>query len=479
VRPTKLIQSTSFRLAAWYAVVFGVSVAILLAVVFWSTRNVLEQQTVSSIERESNFLVVVRSRGYDNAVRGIDRRMVDLNPPRRYYLLQSVSGERVAGNLPAMQPREGWFTMPVPAGETPVTGREAMDRRNTILVLGRLLPDGEYLAVGENRYREVRAEEAILQAMAWGMLLAILLAFGGGVLVRRGFLRRIEGINHTTRAIMDGNLSDRVPARGSDDELDQLSVNLNAMLDRIESLMESLKRVSDDVAHDLRTPLSRLRNRLELARERARAGANCEPAIDEALDELNHILDTFAALLRIAQIESGTRRAAFGPVKLGDIVAQAAETYTAVAEDHNQQLSARIGVTTMINGDRELLAQMIANLIENSIRHCPGGTRIEVSLAAEGDDAVLKVADNGPGIPGEEREKVLRRFYRLESSRTTPGSGLGLALVKAVADLHGAPLELTGNSPGLTVVVRLRLLDEARRSEESVQRSQPGFSPAL
>ena len=222
-------------------------------------------------------------------------------------------------------------------------------------------------------------------------------------------------------------------------------------------------RVSDDIAHDLRTPLTRLRNRLEIARERARTAGDCGPMIEEALAEVDAILETFAALLRIAQIESGTRRAAFGDVNLGQVVAAVAETYAAVAEDRGQQLKVDIDSSTAVQGDQELLTQMIANLIENSIRHCPAGTQITVSLARENGEAVLGVADTGPGIPPSERTKVLQRFYRLEASRTTPGSGYGLALVKAVADLHGASLELTGNAPGLRVVVRFRPVPSSRQ----------------
>jgi signal transduction histidine kinase len=308
------------------------------------------------------------------------------------------------------------------------------------------------LLVGENRYRAVKAREAILQAFGWVTVITLLLAAGGGAALGVGFLRRIEAINRTTRSIMDGDLSQRVPTRGGEDEMDRLAINLNAMLDRIQGLMESLKRVSDDIAHDLRTPLSRLRHRLESAR--ATLGPESGPVIEQSISELDAILETFSALLRIAQIESGARRAAFFEVSLERILSTVAEAYEAVAEDRRQTLTVRAERSSPVLGDRELLTQMAANLVENAIRHCPAGVNITAHLRDEAGAPTLSVTDTGPGIPAPERDKVFRRFYRLEASRTTPGSGLGLALVKAVAELHGATVELSDNHPGLRVSIR-------------------------
>jgi signal transduction histidine kinase len=321
-----------------------------------------------------------------------------------------------------------------------------------IVAHGRQLENGGFLLVGESRYRAVTARQAIFQALVWGIAITVLLAAAGGVALGSGFLRRIEEINRTTRSIMDGDLGKRVPASGAGDEMDQLAINLNAMLDRIQVLMGSVKRVSDDIAHDLRTPLSRLRHRLEAARERT--GPHGDAVIEQSIAEVDAILETFSALLRISQIEAGARRAAFSVVSLGQILATVSEAYAPVAEDRSQRLKTELASVAPVQGDRELLTQMVANLIENPIRHCPAGVEITVGLAQEDGAPVLRVADTGPGIPAAEREKVFRRFYRLEASRTTPGSGLGLALVKAVADLHGASVELSNNQPGLCVTVR-------------------------
>lgn len=474
--PDNFLRSTSFRLLAWYVAVFGTSVAILLFIVYWITLAALDQQLSDSVERETDVLIeLYRGRGLDSVVRAIQLRVVDLRPPRRYYLLQDATGERIAGNLPPMKPTEGEAVLPV-SFLFQDRGSKADDPANAYPVVahGRRLENGEFLLVGENRFRAVKAQEAIFRAFAWGIAITVLLAAGGGAVLGVGFLRRIEEINRTTRSIMDGDLSKRVSASGGGDEMDQLAVNLNAMLDRIQMLMESLKRVSDDIAHDLRTPLSRLRHRLEAAR--VKAGSDGEPVIEQSIAELDAILETFSALLRISQIEAGARRAAFSDVSLGQILSTVSEAYAPVAEDRSQRLEAVIDRTLSIHGDRDLLTQMVANLIENAIRHCPAGAGITVGLRQEAGTSILCVADTGPGIPAPEREKVFRRFYRLEASRTTSGSGLGLALVKAVTDLHGASVELSDNHPGLRVTVRFPapLMVAQARSSHTRLRSSPG-----
>jgi signal transduction histidine kinase len=452
VPPRSLFRSTSFRLVAWYAGVFGASVTILLSFVYWITLATVDQQINDSVEREMAVLVeIYGNRGLESTERAIQRRLADLRPPRRYILLLDASGKRLGGNLPATSPIEGWTLMEVPreASDQPSKGEE-------LTALGRRLANGEFLLVGENRYRAEKAEDAIILAFGWGIAITVLLALGGGALLAVGFLRRIEEINRTSRAIMAGNLSDRVPTRGGDDEMDRLAVNLNAMLDRIQSLMESLKRVSDDIAHDLRTPLSRLRQRLEGARATVATPDEYGAVMDHAMAEVDAILETFAAVLRIAQIEAGTRRASFSNVNLEAIVSSIAETYAPVAEDGGHLLHATISRPATVYGDRELITQMAANLLENSIRHCSPGAMIAVTLTGAAGAPVLCISDTGPGIPAAEHENVFRRFYRLEASRSTPGDGLGLALVKAVARLHGAAVELSDNHPGLRVTVRFR-----------------------
>ncbi len=455
--PASFLRSTSFRLLAWYAGIFVASVAVLFVIVYWITIAALEQQLSDSIERESQVLTeLYRGGDAERMVRAIQLRMMDLRPPRRYYLLQDKDGERVAGNLPQMKPVEGEIAIPVSAlASNPAVRRDELSEVHPVVAVGTLLDGGEFLLVGESQYRAVKAREAIVLAFGWGFAITVLLAGGGGIALGSGFLRRIDEVNRTARSIMDGNLSMRVPARGGGNEMDELALNFNAMLDRIEALMHGIKQVSDDIAHDLRTPLSRLRHRLETARDKAEGEGAV--IIEQSIGELDAILETFSALLRIGQIEAGARRAAFADVRLDQIVATVVEAYAPVAEDRGQQLQADLQSFPVIRGDRELLMQMVANLVENAINHCPAGVTIRAELESTAGHCVLGITDSGPGIPAAERDAVLHRFYRLEQSRTTPGSGLGLALVKAIADLHGATVTLADNHPGLRVAIGFRV----------------------
>jgi signal transduction histidine kinase len=258
--------------------------------------------------------------------------------------------------------------------------------------------------------------------------------------------RRLAAISGTAEAIIDGDLARRVPVRGANDDLDRLALTFNRMLDRIAGLMESLKQVSSDIAHDLRTPLTRLRQKLEagLASPQERG-----QALEGALVDLDTILDTFAALLRIAQIEGGARRAAFRASDLATIGQTVVEAFAPSAEDAQQSLRLEAEAPVPVVGDPELLTQMLVNLVENALRHAGPGADVTVKVSRPGGTPTLAVLDNGPGVPDIERERLFDRFYRLERSRSTPGSGLGLALVGAVAKLHGAEVRLIGAVPGL------------------------------
>ena len=325
-----------------------------------------------------------------------------------------------------------------------------------LFALGRRLPSGEYLTIATDASRIDEAQEAITNSFAWATAATLLLALAGGVVLSQGFLRRVDEINRTTRAIMRGDLADRIRTTGSGDELDQLGRNLNDMLDRLQGLMDGLKQVSNDIAHDLRTPLSRLKQRLEAVRSEANSVQEYKEAVDQAVQDADMALSTFGALLRIAQIESGTRRANFSDLDLSSLLANLAITYSAVAEDMGKTLVSSIDPDIHVRGDRELLTQLFVNLIENALRHTPDGAKVSLSLAHRDQGPFAEVGDNGPGIPENERRNVFKRFYRLERSRSTPGSGLGLALVAAVADLHTARIELVDNEPGLKVALQFK-----------------------
>jgi signal transduction histidine kinase len=280
----------------------------------------------------------------------------------------------------------------------------------------------------------------------------------------------VEALGRTTQAIVAGDLSRRLPLRGTDDEIDRLSVNVNAMLDRIEDLMRSVRQVSNDIAHDLRTPLTRLRQRLEHARRGAASPQELRAALEGAIVQLESILETFGALLRIAQIEAGGRSAARATIDLSAMLTSVVEDFAPAAADRGQLLQAEVAPGLRLLGDREQLTQMMVNLLDNAIRHSGAGARITVSAGVSAASLEIVVADTGPGIPASEHENVLRPFYRLEASRTTEGSGLGLSLVAVIAKQHGATLALADNGPGLRVTIRfprpksVTRLSDTRRS---------------
>ena len=441
-------RTYGFRITLLYVALFGVSVLILFAVIYWMTAEFMEVQLRGAISTELSSLVDdFDSSSIDSTIEAITRRVGSLEHETSYYLLQDGGGRKVAGNLPAMGAAAGWYELPIPVGDD-------IDSSDTLMAEGEVLSNGWFLMVGQDTDAFTDFEDLIINIAAGSLAAAFALALIGGLATSASMLRRVTAITDAGRDIMRGNLARRIALRGSGDEFDRLSANLNELLDRIQMLMDGLRQVSNDIAHDLRTPLTRLRQRLEIARAKATTVADYEAAVDKAIAETDEILDTFGALLRIAQIEAGTRRAAFTDVDLSGVLQTIVETYAAVAEDHHHSLTSDIADGIAVQGDRQLLTQMIANIVENALRHTPAGTRIEIELAGPPAAPVCTIHDNGPGIPEPERQKVFRRFYRLDSSRATPGSGLGLSLVAAVAELHRIVVEIGDNQPGLRVTLQ-------------------------
>lgn len=318
---------------------------------------------------------------------------------------------------------------------------------------GLTLSDGSFLLVAQDANRLADMQHAIVRAFAWAGGLTVLLAIVGGVWLGSTFLRRIDTITRTSRAIMEGDLSARIPMRGTHDEFDQLVTSLNDMLARIQQLMDGLRQVSSDIAHDLRTPLGRLRQHLENARDRAKTAADFDAATEAAIVEADGLLDTFSALLRIAQVEAGAQRRGFTALDLSALAQSIGEAYQPSAEDSQHKLLLDVEDGVSLTGDRQLLAQLISNLVENALHHTPAGTTVTLGLRKRGASFDIEVADDGPGIPEADRDKVFDRFYRLDRSRSTAGSGLGLALVKAIAGLHGLSVRLEDRGPGLRAVL--------------------------
>jgi signal transduction histidine kinase len=300
----------------------------------------------------------------------------------------------------------------------------------------------------------------------------VLLAFTGGLLLSRRTVRKIERINQTARSIISGDLSRRIPVTNRNDDFDQLADNLNQMLDRIQTLMEDIRRVSDNIAHDLRTPLTRLRQHLEEARQEEDAESRTAANLESSIKEADSLLVTFNALLRIARIEAGEMKAGFASLDFRTLLDDVVEFYEPLAEEKSQQLKVELRNNITSLGDRDLLFQALANVIENAIKYTPVNGKIEISLAQRHEEAVITISDNGPGIPEAEREKVFRRFYRLDQSRSTSGNGLGLSMVSAVITMHNGIINLMDNRPGLRTEMRFPIVSDAPAQTTPVQNGQ-------
>ncbi|HTY51358.1 MAG TPA: HAMP domain-containing sensor histidine kinase [Steroidobacteraceae bacterium] len=452
MRLSQLLSTSSFRLTLLYAGLTGVSFVMLFAVVLLVATHFMDRQIDDTVATE---LTEIQSRSGDDPARRRELvRQLTADSEGYFYLLQDAAGRVQAGNLPALPPRTGIQELTPPPSERHRLG--GFRRAGVIRGAGLQLAGGGFLFVGMTAYQRQELQEMIGRAFLLGLGAAMLLALAGGAVMSASVLKRIESVSMTSRDIVCGDLDRRIALRGSGDEFDHLATSLNAMLDRIQGLMEGLRQVSTDIAHDLRTPLTRLRQRLESAQRRGLADPRAvRELLDTTLADIDGILETFSALLRIAQAESGARRAEFAAVDLSEVLHTAAEMYQPALEARQQPFTQHIEPGLSVRGDRELLMQLFANLLENAARHCPPGTAVHLEAGRDADGVRVTVADRGPGIPADQRQLVLRRFYRLETSRTTPGNGLGLSLAAAVAALHDTRLTLEDNAPGLTVSVRL------------------------
>jgi signal transduction histidine kinase len=447
----RLLETSTFRLALIYLALFGVSALALLGFLYVRTAVVMEQQTVETIEAEITGLKEqYDARRLAGLLEVIERRSAANPNLASVYLLTDPFGNRIAGNLPSLPSGQvgpdNWarFEIQVPDGD------EVKNHR----ALGRLFRvSGVFgLLVGRDIESLQRTQSLMQKAIGWGIGLTLLLGLAGGFLMSRGMLRRIDAINRTTRRIMAGDLSQRISLKGSRDEFDVLAGNLNAMLDQIERLLSGMREVTDNIAHDLRTPLSRMRSRIEVALLADPDRAEARTLLEQTLCDADTMIQSFNALLSIARAEAGSERAAFEPVDLSEVCRDLADLYAPLAEEKGLTFVSACPPRLALQGNRHLLAQALANLLDNAIKYTPPGGRVTLSGQP---GPVLTVADTGPGIPEGQRERVLERFVRLDGHRSTPGNGLGLSLVNAVAKLHGATLRLEDNHPGLRVSLAL------------------------
>jgi signal transduction histidine kinase len=433
--------------------IFGALVLALLSYVYWSTATYVRDRADRAIAAEAMILRnVYDSAGRDGLIAAIKDRLAPERFESGVYLLVDPSFAPLTGNLKVwpstLKGSKGWEDFTTrdwkPAAANPPMLRATFDA----------LPNGDHLLVGKEIDDLDEFAKKIKTALLWSVALIFVLAAAACVSVTRRTVGRIEAINATSRAIMQSGLGKRIPRRGTRDEWDQLAENLNSMLERIETLMAEVKQVSDNVAHDLRTPLTRMRGRLEKAYARQRNRDYDQSLIDDTMADLDAVLRMFSSLTRISQIEAGDRTSAFRPVNLSGIAREVVELFDAAAEDECAHLDAVVDQRVLVTGDRDLLFDAVANLVDNAIKHGREAGRVTVEVTQNDGSAVISVADDGPGIPINERQNVFKRFYRLEQSRRAPGNGLGLSLVAAVARLHGAGIEMMDNAPGLKFRLR-------------------------
>lgn len=451
-RRTRILRSSIFRLALLYMALSIGSVVVLLGFIYWATAGYADRQIDATIDAEIGGLAEqYRRRGLVGLTTLIAERVARDPQGASVYLLADEELNPLVGNLSRWPETagdgEGWIGFRLRDwGQNKSDEHQA--RARTFVLRG-----GLHLLVGRDVRDLETTRERILGALGWGLAITAALALAAGLAMGTRVMRRIDAVNQTSREIMGGDLSRRVPTDGNGDDFDELASNLNHMLERIEHLMETVRQVSDNIAHDLRTPLTRLRTRLELARSATGLSEETSEAIDRAVEDAEELLATFNALLRIARIESGNRRGGFTNVDLSQLAKDLAELYEPLAADEAQHLAVDVEDGVRIEGDRDLLFQAAANLVDNAIKYSPSGGRIVLGARLRSGHPELLVADSGPGIPADMQERVFQRFFRLDDSRSTPGSGLGLSLVQAVAELHGARIRLENNEPGLRVLL--------------------------
>lgn len=450
----RLLRSSSVRLALVFAGIFVAAALLLAGILWWRTGAYLDNETDAVIAADTQAIGDrLRDFGLPGAMSTIQERIAETADEHAIYLLADPTLMPLAGNLTAwpaaVGPNQGWYQAPLVREGHPYAAR----------LLHVSLRGGFQLLVGRDVQSRMAIRTLILNALGWSSLAALGLAVAGGMLVRRSVLSRIAQVNRTTAAIVRGDLSQRLPASDGGDEFGRLARTINEMLAQIELLIDGVRNASNAVAHDLRTPLAELRAHLEgigrTGAGNAQVPETVKVELQEAIADVDRLVGISNALLRLAEIDSGARRAGFRKVALRPIVVEVAELYAALAEEKGVALVLDAPEAVEVTGDPDMLAQAVGNLMDNAVKYAPGG-QIELSLARREDgSAAIVVADNGPGIPEDERDRAVVRFYRGDASRGSPGQGLGLAEVAAVAKLHGGRLELADNAPGLKATLVL------------------------
>jgi signal transduction histidine kinase len=456
----KLLRTTAFKLTLVYLTIFAVFAGFLLGYFAWNTNRLITDQITQTVDAEiSGLTEQYRLGGLRRLVFIIEARSRRSNT--NLYLVTAPAGEALAGNVGSLfvgtLNTPGW-------SETVYRRLDDPDGSNHLALVHVVeLPGGFRLLVGHDLEERQRLREIVLAAGRWSLAFVIVLGVAGGLFVTRRVLKRVDAMGATTQKIMEGDLAGRLPVSGAGDELDRLATNLNVMLERIEALMHGLKEISDNIAHDLRTPLTRLRNRCEEALRVAQNESQYRAALESTIEESDALIRTFNALLMIARAESGQARDGMENLDAAEIARDIAELYEPLAEEKGIALRIKAPAPARVHGNRELISQAVANLVDNAIKYGaperPGESAIPpeivVTAAPQEDKVLLTVSDSGSGIPATDRTRAIERFVRLEQSRSQPGSGLGLSLASVVARLHGGELKLEDNCPGLRSVLAL------------------------
>jgi len=456
VRTGRLLRTSTFRRALIYMAPFGVLVVILFGFLYLGTLGLIDAQANATIEAEIRGLAEqYSSRGLSRLTEVIAERSGSKGEKGSVYLLTGPDLAPLAGNLNGWPSeavlKDGWLSFEVERNEHGVTTKHEIRAKPF------RLEGGFRLLVGRDMAERAAFQQVIAKTLALALVITMILGVSGALYLSRKLLERVEAVAETSRTILRGDFTRRVPLAGSGDEFDHLSASLNEMLEQIEQLMTGMRAVTDSLAHDLRSPLTRLKGRIEVALRGSADAARYRETLAETIADTDAILATFNALLSITEAEAGTARASMTRLELGELARAALELYEPLAEGKGLSLREEIEDGVAIVGHPQLLAQSVANLLDNAIKYTPAGGAVSLAVRRAGERAELIVADSGPGIPAEDRERVLERFVRLDASRTSPGSGLGLSLVAAVAKLHRAELRLEDNAPGLKLTVSFDL----------------------
>ncbi len=450
--PAELWRSSAFRSALSYGLIIATFVAATFGAIYIElVRELDERLKVRTAAIIDTYTAIDRANGADVLVKSLNNLTETARKPDRIYLVTTAEGRFVAGNIKPVERFDGWKAI---ERSDFVSDYNWSDDETTFVASWATLSSGDLLLVGLSDHDVEEAREELIEGFLVGLLAIVVVTLLTGAWFARKNHLRILAIGQALDKVATGSVGLRVPVQGRNDDLDLVGEQINDTLDRLDAMMGSLRQISAGIAHELKTPISRLKQHLDEVSGSQATVKQFRQATLQALVQVDEIIGTFDALLRISQIEAGTRKNSFKPVSLNDLVENVVEIYVPVAEDAGHRLIAGLPDDDLrISGDRELLTQLLVNLVENAIRHCPEPAEISVNASPAPGGPVVMVSDNGPGIPADEREKVMTRLYKLDNGRMAEGAGLGLSLVKAVADLHGAALSMDDNRPGLIVRV--------------------------